>query len=452
MQTMSAEKVAYVSLLFAVLTGCGGGGAGGSVGVEASPAPVSVPAPAPTITSSFAIGGSIAGFGGASGLVLANIDTLYNVPDGSSGFILPKQYPTGSKFDITVATQPNGLNCSVSDGSGNVGTSPVNSITIICKPESKYASVTTYVTGSNINTLVIDFIGIDRFSSIFFYNQPKALLQKTIGPNVINTLAGNSNNGLRRDGQGSTANFGLSNSRLTLDKNDNVYLCDGKIRKINPEGFVSTIDVNCFSIYAVDASGNIYIDEGKTSGSFIQISKVTLDGKVSVFANSAGVASSKNGPALEASFGGINTIIFDRQGNMLISDSTFNLIRKISTDGIVTTFAGIASTGFTRQSIDGPPGVAQFSEPMGLALDDFGNLYVGERARIRKVAPDGSVSTILGSNLDSLPNGLPRNGTHPNATLCFPVNHSLALKTPGLRSGILYFSDCGNQVREILLP
>lgn len=86
-------------------------------------------------------------------------------------------------------------------------------------------------------------------------------------------------------------------------------------------------------------------------------------------------------------------IVIDKHGNLFVADQ--NRIRKITSAGVVSTFAGDESTGFA----DGGPGEAQFTEIEDLVIDEEGNIYAADENRVRKISPEGVVSTIAGSTI-----------------------------------------------------
>lgn len=139
----------------------------------------------------------------------------------------------------------------------------------------------------------------------------------------------------------------------------------------------------------VDAQGNLYIaDQGNNC-----IRKVTPDGTVSVYAGSK-TAGFKDGPASEARFNGPCGMTVDSKGNLFVCDYYNHCIRKITPNGQVTTYAGIGLEGYK----DGKADQAMFNQPLAVTCDKQGNLYVGdfENHAIRKITPDGQVSTFVG--------------------------------------------------------
>ncbi len=113
------------------------------------------------------------------------------------------------------------------------------------------------------------------------------------------------------------------------------------------------------------------------------------------FAGQPGRSGSADGTGGDARFAYPGNVIVDGAGNLLVTDALNYTIRRVTPAGVVTTLAG--RTGVSGAT-DGPLGVATFGGPSGLALDAAGNLYVSDGANytIRRVAPDGTVSTVAG--------------------------------------------------------
>jgi len=143
----------------------------------------------------------------------------------------------------------------------------------------------------------------------------------------------------------------------------------------------------------IDKDGNLYIaDSGNNC-----IRKISLEGIVSTFAGSGEVGNS-DGDRLSATFNSPTGICTDDNGNFFVADFMNHIIRKIDGEGTVTTLAGSGQPGFA----DGFADQAQFNFPRGIAIDGFGNLYVGDswNHRIRKITPDGNVITYAGGGKD----------------------------------------------------
>jgi hypothetical protein len=143
---------------------------------------------------------------------------------------------------------------------------------------------------------------------------------------------------------------------------------------------------------AVDRLGNRYVVEwGRHS-----ILKITPAGEVTTFAGRADVSGAEDGRASEARFNATNgslAVTADDRGNVFVADQVNRTIRKINQEGEVTTIAGTpGATGNT----DGVGSSARFNLPSGIAVDHLGYLHVLDGVTIRRISPDGWVSTPLG--------------------------------------------------------
>jgi sugar lactone lactonase YvrE len=182
---------------------------------------------------------------------------------------------------------------------------------------------------------------------------------------------------------------------------------------------------------AVDSTGNIYIADSGNA----RIRKMTTSGEVTTFAGStSGYA---DGTGTSAKFGNLLRIAFDSSGNLFVSDSDNNTIRKITPTGVVTTFAGKAGSG-----TDGIGQASQFNNPLATATDSSDNVYVADTSNhtIRKISPGGAVTTLAGFN--GLCGSLDGNGT--SASFCSPSGITVD------SIGTIYVSDTGNNtIRQI---
>jgi sugar lactone lactonase YvrE len=143
---------------------------------------------------------------------------------------------------------------------------------------------------------------------------------------------------------------------------------------------------------AVDAAGNVYVSESDAC----TVRKITPEGVVSTLAGSPGQRGSVDGVGPAARFAAPIGLAVDDVGNVYVADSGNHTVRKIDPAGVVSTLAGGAGVSGPA---DGPREVAQFTVPSYVAVDRAGNVFVTEpanpRRRIRKIAPDGTVSTLV---------------------------------------------------------
>lgn len=262
----------------------------------------------------------------------------------------------------------------------------------------------------------------------------------------VTTFAGGTGGYL--DGSGTSARFSDPYG-LGIDAAGNIYVADrgnNRIRKITPAGVVTTLagstsgytDATGTSAQfrtpldvAVDSAGNAYVADSLNHS----IRKITPAGVVTTFAGS-GSAGYNDANGASAQFNGPRGVAVDASGNVYVSDTGNGRIRKITPTRDVTTFAGSGFSGTT----DGPGSSARFNYPEGLAVDAAGNLYVADRQnhRIRKITPEGEVSTFAGST-SGYTNGI---GTAAQ----FNLPSGIAIDG----TGVIYVADTSNQrIRKI---
>ena len=131
---------------------------------------------------------------------------------------------------------------------------------------------------------------------------------------------------------------------------------------------------------------------------------------------------------------------FDVTGAMYFVDGGNNRIRKVALDGTISTVAGTGAAGFLGDN--GPALAAQFNAPYGLVFDKAGNLYIGDAGnnRIRKITPQGIITTIAGTGVSGFTGD---GGSALQANLSFP--RSLAIDA----NGNLYVTQGAIRVRKI---
>ncbi|MDR6534326.1 NHL repeat-containing protein [Variovorax soli] len=184
----------------------------------------------------------------------------------------------------------------------------------------------------------------------------------------------------------------------------------------------------------VDASGNVYV--GDTFNHLIR--KITPDGVVTTFAGS-GTAGSADGTGTLAQFNAPDGLAIDRQGHLYVADSYNNEIRKITPTGVVTTLAGSGTAG----AAEGTGTAAQFNNPGGIAVDASGNVYVADidNHKIRKITPEGVVTTLAGSGTAGSADGT-------GASAQFSSPWGVAIDA----SGYVYVTDNGNSTIRKISP
>lgn len=160
---------------------------------------------------------------------------------------------------------------------------------------------------------------------------------------------------------------------------------------------------------ATDTYGNVYVAD--TYNNVIRKINVSTDSVTTLAGDTTDIKKGLdsnlgylNGPALSAKFSNPLGICVDKYGNVYIADTYNNVIRKLSTSGIVTTYAGRDSSGIPIAGyVNGPDSTAEFFLPIGLAIDTAGNIYVADNGNnaIREIATTGMVTTLAGHGPDS---------------------------------------------------
>lgn len=189
---------------------------------------------------------------------------------------------------------------------------------------------------------------------------------------------------------------------------------------------------------AIDAAGNIHIADTDNW----RIRRVSSSGMISTVAgNGIPGYSGDGGPALSASLSDVTGVALDAAGNLYIADAGNRRIRRVAPNGTISTVAGSGVQGFSGDG--GPAALATLNRPTSVLVDPAGNLYIADSSnhRIRRVSPGGTITTVAGNGLAGFGgDGGPAGG----ASLMFPLG--LALD----RSGNLYIADAdNNRVRRV---
>lgn len=289
----------------------------------------------------------------------------------------------------------------------------------------------------------------DSAGNLYVADSSSSLIRTIVAEREVRTLAGDADrDGGHADGTGAAASFNQPGG-IATDSTGNLYVADTAndiIRKITPAGVVTTLAGNAEQkeghadgtgaaarFYkpggiAIDSADNIYVAD---SGNNL-IRKITPAGVVMTLAGTAGMKGHADGTGATASFNNPIGIAADRAGNIYVADSDNHTIRKITPAGAVTTLAGKAEK---MGHADGSGAAASFSHPVGIATDLAGNVYVSDSYAIRKITSTGAVTTLAGSDEQGDPSCGKFNGIGKEARF---------LKPRGIatdRAGNIYVAD-----------
>ena len=237
---------------------------------------------------------------------------------------------------------------------------------------------------------------------------------------IITTIAGNGNASYSGDNNLATSAGVYFPVSVCTDSSGNIFIAeqlDHRIRKVNlSTGIISTIvgtgiaGYNGDSIISqnaqlnypigiiIDSIDNLYIADGNNN----RIRKVSTNGIITTIAGT-GVAG-YNGDSIQAMISSIYSptgITIDRYGSILFSDNHNNRVRKITTNGIISTIAGSGLQGYYGDN--GLANIAQINSPIGINVDTVGNFYFIDynNSRVRKVSITNNViSTICGTGIN----------------------------------------------------
>ncbi|MBV9143542.1 MAG: protein kinase [Pseudonocardiales bacterium] len=256
-------------------------------------------------------------------------------------------------------------------------------------------------------------ITIDDSGNLYIADTSNYRIRKVDAAGTITTIAGNGTQGFAGDGgPAAAAELGYPVD-VTVDRAGSLYIADGRndrIRKLDPGGRINTIagsGIRGFSgdggpavtaqlafpaAVAVDRDGNVYIGDWWNH----RVRKVDQNGIITTVVGAGPSYPGDGGPATQAALSSPNFIHVDKVGRLYIADSGNNRIRRVDQSGNITTIAGTGSAGFSGdggQAID-----AQLNDPVGLALDSAGNVYIADtyNHRVRKVTTDSKITTIAG--------------------------------------------------------
>ncbi|MGW6771380.1 NHL domain-containing protein [Streptomyces sp. NPDC055037] len=249
-------------------------------------------------------------------------------------------------------------------------------------------------------------LAVDSAGAVYIADTDNHRIRKITADGKISTVAGTSTKGFSGDGGPATAARLNRPFGVVVDSAGVVYIADAdnhRIRMVTADGTISTVagtasagskgdggpavsaQLNRPHGVAVDDAGDLYISDTSNH----RVRRVTVDGTISTVAGtSAGGFGGDDGPATSAQLKTPVDVVVDSAGTLYISDADNHRVRKVTTDGTISTVVGTGTAGFGGD--DGPPASAQLSSPFGLAVDCVDTLYIADHVnhRVRKVASE----------------------------------------------------------------
>ena len=302
---------------------------------------------------------------------------------------------------------------------------------------------------------------LDAAGNLFVADRDNNRIRKISPTGIITTVAGIAEAGFSGDGGPANAARLDGPAGIALDAAGNLYIADDnndRIRKVDALGIITTIaGVGGLSLFedsgqpalnasidatdvAVDTSGVIYVVE-----SFANRVRKIVNGQVLAFAGVltiTGAFGGDNGPAGSAQLNAPQGVAVDISGNVYIADRNNNRIRKVSSSGVITTFAGNGTAGYSGDG--GQATSARLNAPMSVAVDSAGNVYFADQlnARVRKVSAAGIITTVAGNGLTTFTGD---GGPATSASLSNPLGAAADA------AGNVYVADAYNdRIRKVL--
>ena len=307
-------------------------------------------------------------------------------------------------------------------------------------------------------------VSADRAGNLFIADQFNHRIRKIAPDGTITTVAGTGAPGFSGDGGPAVSAQINTPTGVFADTTGNLYIADvgnQRIRKVDTSGVITTLAgngakgyggdggpatgasfYNCVRV-VVDPSGNVLVADQSNH----RVRIITPAGIITTFAGNGvgtpatGAFSGDGGPAASASLNNPTALAINASGVVYIADQFNQRIRKVTTDGIITTIAGNGNPGFAGEG--GPALSASLNYPGGITADAAGNLYFNDdlNYRTRRIATDGTITTVAG-------NGTPGFSGDGGPATAAALNGNFGITIDP--SGNLYIADStNNRIREV---
>jgi uncharacterized protein (TIGR03437 family) len=326
-----------------------------------------------------------------------------------------------------------------------------------------YAGDGSSALNANMN---LPFAAVVAGGNLYIADQVNCVVRMVNSSGTISTFAGTAACGYNGDGGKATSAQLSKVEGIAVDSSGNVYIGDtgnNLVRKVSTSGIITTFAgtpgtsgyggdgggatgafLSLPAGLVFDSAGNLYIaDTGNNVIRKVAASTGTITTYAGSFANGK-TYTGDNGPASKAGMYAPVAVAVDASGNLYIADTNNNVVRKVSTNLIISTVAGNGNPGFSGDG--GNPAFAKLSHPNGVTVDASGNVYISDtlNSRIRLVSPNSTtINTVIGTGQAAYYGD---NGPGFEAAVNFPAGLSLD------GSGNLIIADTDNSVIRKFVP
>ncbi|HAS86858.1 MAG TPA: hypothetical protein DCS31_08700, partial [Candidatus Competibacteraceae bacterium] len=263
---------------------------------------------------------------------------------------------------------------------------------------------------------------------------------------IMTTVAGNGTNGISGDGGPAIAAQLGAVDDVAVGTDGSLYISSaGRIRHVKLDGIIESLPSLLSEGIAVGPDNRVYYTE--IAEGTHKVYRLESDGTYTTIAGTGKTVLGGEGiPAIQCPLYMPLDVVVAADGAIYIAETGYHRIRRVGPDGLITTVAGTGVMGFSGDG--GPATAAQLHYPESVALGPDGILYISDtsNSRVRRVGPDGIITTVAGNGGDCLP----RTGTCGDGGLAinaqFRTPSSLAVSSTG---DILIADTNGTRVRRI---
>lgn len=259
-------------------------------------------------------------------------------------------------------------------------------------------------------------LALDAWGNVYIADVDNHRVRRLSPDGVMTTVAGNGTRGSSGDGGPATEASLAEPTGVVVDGDGTIYVADfadHRVRRVAPDGRITTVagtgspgstgdggpaavaELREPSALALDGEGNLYVADSGND----RVRRIAADGRITTVAGSGVFGTGGDGgPATAAQLAVPSGLALDRSGNLYVAEQAGNRVRRIGSDGIITTVAGTGKRGFAGD--DGPAARAGLANARALAAAPDGTLYVADadNHRVRRVTPPlphSSLETIL---------------------------------------------------------